>query len=232
MKVRPFRGLVEERPAGLRLQALARTMLGEEEVTVEVLSPPNAIGICRIRYLNQTLSRHFARLTAPNEAAQHLLDQADRFVQRDARQAENVQEPARPQIQGWTLDHVEHLRELLIDELAEQQFILSGMQHWDRRRSGARARLTHLTGALRYVNQWLKQERIRSTAARAGFSEEQRRDPAVLLSRLREIAYRLHRQIGAAGMPGLTDDEKAALDAAGYYLAHFADARKGPKSAR
>lgn len=199
-------------------QALARTLLEDELVLVEVLTPPNAIGVCKVRYLTDTLGRHHAQLAPHNDAARALLEQAARFVVVDARTTVNRTDPTRPKLTGWTLEHVALLRELLMLRVLEIQ------RH--RRRTAKSIDEAH--AALRYVNQWLKTERQKLAACNAGLTEAQRRDPVAILAPLKEVAYRLHRQAKEAGLPGLLPHERALLDTVGNFLAHHATV-SGPR---
>lgn len=170
MRVRAFAGTAEVKTAAAaRAVALARTTIGDDEVLVEVLTGPNAIGVCQVRHLTDTLSRFHARLKPHNDAARELLGRADRFVQRDARTADNPKAPDEPLIEGWPLDDVELLRCLLASEVAENQRLSSAT--FGRRKQTFVAICQQKIRALRYVKDWLKQERIRRTADAAGLTE-------------------------------------------------------------
>ena len=220
MRVRTFTGPVDVRPAGAGpRQALARTLLGEDRVLVEVLTRPNALGLVQVRFAGQTFCRYHGRLEAHNDGARELLAGAERFVERSVEKLEG-RRPEQIHLEAWTLEQMEQLREMYVREVAEHQFVLGNMQRWDQRRGAAQARWHAAQDLLRFVNDQLKKLRRKSSAWRAGLSEADRRDPVALLTRLRELIYRLDRQAKAAGAAGLTDEERGLIDSVNEFIRH------------
>lgn len=182
--------------------------LFEDTVAAEVLAPPNAIGVVRLRCHGAEHSRHYARLEPLNNAATTMVQVAPATVTRNAETA--LATPTQPKIEGWSLEHVELLREHL---RAEFQEIAAA--------PGSRSNVK-VAAALSYVNRWLKQERIRSSESKAGLSAEEARDPVELLRRLVPITYKIASRLFHHHGEEVPAEQRAVLHAASTYLAKYA----------
>ena len=211
------------------MPAFARTTIGDqEEALVEVLTRPNAIGICQVRYEGQTFARYHSRLRPHNEPARWLLDGAEKFVTRDIKQvqaAREVQAGAAEPIAGWTLEDVALLRELLAGEVAEYQFLLSATPYGPRRTTWKKL-LQERAASLRYVNTWLKGERSRLMARKGGLSDAERKDPNALIRRAAEVLAKLAGAYYQATGTPVADEDKAVINALRDYLNHHAPVRR------
>ena len=206
---------------------LARTDIdGLNGVIVEVLGPPNAIGVCRIRHQGQIFSRFHGRLTPHNDETRELLAKGVGFVERPAVTSHNAEQPEAPKIDGWTLAHVAQLREMLIDETTEYAWYLGRTPSPGKARTKLKKALATTTAALRYVNAWLKTEHIRNTATRAGLTEEDRHDPNALLSLAAATISRQRKALYEATGTAQPQDDAILAEAIRNYLAHHASTNR------
>jgi hypothetical protein len=186
-------------------------------VTGELLTSPNAIGVCQVGRLGVKLQRHRSRLSPEDDEARARLAAGDRFVTRDGENAiERAAQGERKEnlFDGWTTNDVDKLREYVISRLNEVQ---SG------RRIGRRAReYKRLHDAVVLINAWIKQSHVRASTAAAGLTEEQMRDPVALLVSAGSMLRRLSTRIYELSGENKGDDVSALCCAIQNYIVQHA----------
>ncbi|MDP3766570.1 MAG: hypothetical protein Q8S13_01015 [Dehalococcoidia bacterium] len=200
-----------------------------ESVAGDLLSTPDAIGVCEVRVRETTYARHASKLTARDEEARKLLASGDRFVTRDP--IEIVEQAAKANTrppETWTLAHLERMRAYVLALHAEAM---------RSRRPGRRAQ--EIQALLGITRGWIKAVRIARNAVEAGLTPEEARDPYALLEHARKCIRRQRTALWRATGEHQDDDAAVQLASAiGDFLTHHGAvtapvaAALGPKVAK
>lgn len=156
-----------------------------------VLSAPNAIGCVSLRIGTEEVSRHVAHIREPNAEARRLLESGWKFVKKDpetvavdvAKAADMATLPTC--LSEWTLEEVELLRAYWQVRLREAQAS---------RAKNKMVAIGHYQKVLAASKLHIKRIRTRASAAETGLSEDEIKDPDVLLKAAREVLWGLHRE--------------------------------------
>lgn len=198
------------------MTALVSTWLEDEPIKAELLSAPNAIAVCRVRFHELEIVRHVSKIEPLNDEARALLRGGDSFVRRDthdviAKIGANPDAPTAA-LSGWTAEQMDLLRLYLVAQYQEMQRAVS--KRTGNRKVKMNAQLNRCGEVLRYVKDALKAHRRKADAGKVGLTEEQMRDPNALLLRARELLWEQHRN------GHLADEHRPFLNTLSNYFAH------------
>lgn len=186
-----------------------------ERTVGTLLSSPNAIGVCDVVVREHQVQRHVSKLEALDDEARRLLASGDRFVVRDPLETVNGYEPTAIRPEAWTIDHLDQMRIYVAALRVETQAS---------RRPDRNKRIHHLGLVSMLVKRWLKEARMERTNEFARLTDEEARDPLVLLDHARRAIYTLNKEIFLVTGEHRFDEERHLADVIGNYLTHHAPA--------
>ena len=207
--------------------AIVALSLDGEHVRGTILSQPNAIGVCTVQVRDLVVARPSHQLQPLDAEASKMLAGGDRFVTRSVDAVVAVAAKGSRPSGDWTIGDLEELHLYLKAGVIETQRHL-GLAYRPGERDRLKALLERLLAASGYVKRWVKLARMERTAAGAGLTPSEAREPAALLraaqTAIRELRRLYHERTGE-NAPGALGD---VADAIGHYLEHHAHPGAAP----
>lgn len=200
------------------MSALVSTWIDDEKVNAELLAPPNAIAVCRVRCGDHEVVRHVSKIVPLNDEARSMLRGGDSFVRRDlpdvmGKIGADADKPA-VALSGWTLEQMDLLRLYLVAQYQEMQRLVPMRR--GRRREQLVAHLARCGAVLRYVKTALRDHRRKVDSEDAGLTVAQANDAETLLTMARDLLWEQHRN------GHLDDKHRSLLWTISAYLVHGA----------